>query len=71
MGMKKFSVKLSSIAKEIDKATKKLKAIRSKVSPKERKRLALDIKHLNVARASVAKGCPGKRMTATFAGSGG
>jgi len=69
MAVKKFKVKLSSIAKEIDKATKQLKALRSKVSPKERKKLNLEIKGLHKAKVAVAQYC--KKMTSIIPGSGG
>jgi len=66
MPTKKFTVKLSPIAKEIDKATKQLKAIRSKVSSKERKKLNLEIKALHKARGLVAEYC--RSMTSIFPG---
>jgi hypothetical protein len=69
MAVKKLKVKLSLIAKEIDRAKKQLEAIRSKVSSRDRKRLSLDIKDLNKARALVARQCKDKKMTASF-GSG-
>ncbi len=64
MATKKLSVKLSPIAKEIDKATKKLKAIRKKLSPKERKKLDLEVKDLCEARDLVAENC--RSMTSIF-----
>jgi hypothetical protein len=69
MATKRFKVKLSPIAREIDKATKELKALRSKVSPKERKKLNLEIKGLHKAKVVVALYC--KKMTSIFPGSGG
>jgi hypothetical protein len=64
MAVKELSVKLSPIAKEIDKATKKLKAIRKKLSPKERKKLDLEIKDLCKARVLIAESC--RKMTVIF-----
>jgi Skp family chaperone for outer membrane proteins len=66
MATKRYKVKLSPIAKEIDKATKQLKAIRSKLSPKERKKLNLEIKALHKAKALVAEYC--RIMTSFFPG---
>jgi DNA repair ATPase RecN len=63
---KQLKVKLSAIAKEIDKATKQLKGLRSKVAPKAKKRLNLEIKDLKKARKLVAEHC--HLMTSIFPG---
>jgi hypothetical protein len=72
MAAKKFNVKLSTIAKEIDRAIKDLKKIRKKVSPEDYQRLELNVQNLEQARTLVSTGCSSrsKKMTATFAGTG-
>ncbi len=66
MPTKKLTVKLSPIAKEIDKAIEELEDIRSSVSPKALKKLNLEIKGLRKARKSVAAFC--RSMTSIFPG---
>jgi len=68
MAAKTFSVKLSNIAKEIDKASSQLKKIRKHLSPKDQKRADVHVKKLQSARAMVAAGCAGKKMTAMYMG---
>jgi hypothetical protein len=63
---KQFKVKLSAIAREIDKATKQLERLRSKVAPKARKHLNLEIKDLKKARRAIAEYC--HKMTSIFPG---
>lgn len=66
MGTRKFTVDLSSIAREIDKATLKLKSIRSRVSVEGRKKIKLDLQNLKECRKKVAKSC--RRMSALYSG---
>jgi predicted DNA-binding protein YlxM (UPF0122 family) len=66
MAAKSFRVKMSSIAKEIDKATKQLERIHKKLEPKERKKAALHLKKLASARSLVAATC--HAMTASYGG---
>jgi hypothetical protein len=66
MGTRKFTVKLSSIAKEIDKATGKLESIRSSVDAKGQEKIDLDLKQLKECRKMVAERC--RRMSAIYSG---
>ena len=71
MAAKKFSVKLSKIAKDLDRAIKDLKKIRKKVAGEDSARLELNVQNLEQARTLVAANCGGaKKMTSTFSGSG-
>jgi hypothetical protein len=71
MAAKKFNVKLSTIAKDIDRAIRDLKKIRKKVSSQDCQRLDLNVQNLEQARTLVSTGCSSgsKKMTATFVGS--
>jgi hypothetical protein len=68
MAAKTFSVKLSNIAKEIDKASSQLGKIRKHLSPKDKKRADVHVKKLKSAKALVSAGCSGKKMTAMYMG---
>jgi hypothetical protein len=64
-----FEVKLSKIAKDIDKASKKLKKIRKHLSKADQVRLDLGVKGLKQAKLLVSQNCGGGRsMTAKFFG---
>jgi hypothetical protein len=68
MGTRRLAVELSSIAREIDKATGKLKSIRSRVDVKARKKIDLDLKGLKECRKMLAKSCKGRSMSAIYLG---
>lgn len=68
MAAKTYSVKLSNIAKEIDKASGQLKKIRKHLSPKEQKRADVHVKRLQSVKSAVTAACTGRKMTATFQG---
>jgi len=69
MAAKKFSVKLSKIAKDLDRAIKDLKKIRKKVAAEDSARLELNVQNLEQARTLVSTNCGNARkMTAMFSG---
>jgi hypothetical protein len=68
MATKKFKVKLSSITKEIDRATKELKKIRKHLSAEHKKKVDLHMKSLASAKSLVSPICNAGRMTASFSG---
>ncbi|HYA62518.1 MAG TPA: hypothetical protein VED66_04900 [Candidatus Sulfotelmatobacter sp.] len=56
---KKVKISLSGIVKQIDQATKNLNAAKGKaVTAKEKKELALKIKHLTAIKKEVKANCP-------------
>jgi hypothetical protein len=65
MGRKKLEISLSPIAVQVDKAAKKLKALKPKVSASDRKAIDKELKDLTSIRAIVVKLCGG-RMTRAF-----
>jgi hypothetical protein len=69
MAKKSFSVKMSSIATEIKKASRQLEKIRKNLAPKDRKRAALHLKKLSSAHNLVSVSC-GHSMTAKYFGQG-
>jgi hypothetical protein len=65
MARKKLEISLSPIAVQIDKAAKKLRSLKSKVSTADRRKIESEIKDLTKIRAVVVKVCGG-RMTRAF-----
>jgi hypothetical protein len=64
MAEKIHKVAFSPAAREIEKVIVSLGKIRSKVTPKERKRIDLDIRELNRAKKRLKASC--RKMTAVF-----
>jgi len=69
MAKRKYKVSLSRIEKEITKAEKALRALATRVSDKDKKKIKLEIKALAKVNRSLAGFCTGKsgRMTQVFA----
>jgi hypothetical protein len=70
---KKYSVKLSAIARDLDRALKALAKIEKKkatLAPDDAQRLAQGVQDLSQARKLVVLAC-GRRMTAVFSSGSG
>jgi hypothetical protein len=66
MAKKKVVLSLPGIPAQLDSATKKLRAIRRKVSVADRRKIDLEIKKIAECKKSLNVFCKG-RMTHTFA----
>ena len=67
MAKKKLEVSLKPIASQIDKATEKLKSLKSRVSKVDRRKVEFGLKDLVNARKLVVRACGRSSMTPVFA----
>jgi hypothetical protein len=71
---KSYSVKLSAIARDLDRAIKALEKIQKKkttLAPDAAQQLDQGVQDLSQARKLVAGACGGKKMTAVFSSGSG